>query len=166
MTTLREALELAKEGIEIHPKSSPEYMVCDALITLAAEQPKTCATCKHWGAPSSEYGEIPGVGLCLAVPHFWGVTEWDHDSDKRVLRKEYIGKKAFAQDSSDYSAVLKTMPDFGCVQYEAQEPKPCNYPDCKCPTENPCLQGRPCPDCGKPLGDVGDIHTCSPQEVK
>ena len=47
----------------------------------------------------------------------------------------------------------------------------CNYPDCKCPTENPCLKGlaQPaqkrnfCQRCGK---RTKDIHTCTPPQEK
>jgi len=43
----------------------------------------------------------------------------------------------------------------------------CKYPDCKCPTESPCLKGlqpqpQECKDCGQSTKqDL--IHTCSPQ---
>jgi len=39
MTTHKEALKLAREGVEIHSPNSPEYIVCAALIEALA-QPK------------------------------------------------------------------------------------------------------------------------------
>lgn len=80
-----------------------------------------CKTCKHWQKPETDYGEVPGTGACKAVPQFWDVTEWSEDFDKRTLKPEYAGRLAFVQDGSDYHAVLKTLPDFGCVQHEPAE---------------------------------------------
>ena len=77
-----------------------------------------CETCKHWIEPESEYGEVPGVGKCTAVVMYWDAGEWNEAGDGRTLRKEYRDKLAFVQDGSDYSAELKTMPKFGCVQHE------------------------------------------------
>jgi hypothetical protein len=49
------------------------------------------------------------------------------------------------------------------------QPVQCNYPDCKCSTENHCLKGlaQPeernfCPRCGKRTADLTTIHTCTP----
>jgi hypothetical protein len=53
------------------------------------------------------------------VAQFWSATEWNAGCQNRTLRPEYAAKLAFVQDASDYYAVLKTMPDFGCVQHEA-----------------------------------------------
>lgn len=79
-----------------------------------------CKTCKHWGKPKSDYGEVPGTGICKAVVQFWNATEWTND-DKRTLKTEYAAKLAFVQDGSYYYyyAELKTLPDFGCVQHES-----------------------------------------------
>ena len=81
---------------------------------------KRCKTCKHWEKPESEYGEVPGTGLCKAVIQFWDATEWgDNDGVyTRQLKQEYAGKLAFTQDGSDYRAELKTFHEFGCVQHE------------------------------------------------
>ena len=81
---------------------------------------KSCKDCKHWRLPVSEYGEIPGVGTCQAVVQYWDATEWTEDYDKRQLITKHAGKLAFVQDGSDYYASLKTMPTFGCVQWEAK----------------------------------------------
>jgi hypothetical protein len=61
---------------------------------------------------------MPSAGKCLAVVQFWTATEWRGDFDCRVVRPEYEGRLAFVQDGSDYYAALRTLPDFGCVQYE------------------------------------------------
>ena len=79
---------------------------------------QTCGNCKHWEPPTSQYGEVPGTGKCSNTPEFWGVTEWLDDSDFCQLKPEYVGKKAFVQDGSDCRAVLKTLADFGCNQWE------------------------------------------------
>ena len=78
-----------------------------------------CKTCKHWEKPENDYGEVPGTGKCKVVLQFWNATEWTDDYDKRTLKPEYVGRLAFVQDSSNYYAELKTLPDFGCVQHEA-----------------------------------------------
>ena len=79
-----------------------------------------CKTCKHWEKPEGNYGEVPGTGKCKAAVQFWDSTEWVPDGGygERKLKPEYEGRLAFVQDGSDYYAVLKTMPDFGCVQHE------------------------------------------------
>ena len=77
-----------------------------------------CKNCKYWEKPESDYGEVPGTGKCNAVLQFWNATQWTDDYDKRTLKPEAIGRLAFVKDGSDYYAELKTMPDFGCVQYE------------------------------------------------
>lgn len=79
-----------------------------------------CKTCKHRRKPENEFGEIPGVGKCLAAVQYWDATEWTEDCDTRVLRKEYANKLAFVNDGSDYRAELFTFPDFGCVQHETK----------------------------------------------
>ena len=82
-----------------------------------------CKTCKHWVPPETEYGEVPGTGRCKKVPQYWSVTEWDEEYEHRILKQKYIGVTAFVQDGSDYSAILKTLPDFGCVMHEAPNAK-------------------------------------------
>ena len=44
------------------------------------------------------------------------------------------------------------------VQRLGQEIEQCNYPDCKCPTENPCLKGLAQPE-QEPVGTVKDLFT-------
>ena len=77
-----------------------------------------CKNCRFWEMPqNNKYGEVPGVGRCTAVVQFWDATQWDEDYDNRQLKSEYAGKLAFVQDESDCHAELKTMPEFGCVQF-------------------------------------------------
>ena len=45
-----------------------------------------CKTCKHRRKPENEFGEIPGVGKCLAAVQYWDATEWTEDCDTRVLQ--------------------------------------------------------------------------------
>lgn len=85
---------------------------------MNAQNMERCNTCKYWQKPENDYGEVPGTGNCQAVPQFWEVTEWSEDCDTRVFKPEYAGSLAFVQDGSDYRAVLKTLPDFGCVQHK------------------------------------------------
>ncbi|MFA6066928.1 MAG: hypothetical protein WC707_07130 [Candidatus Babeliaceae bacterium] len=81
---------------------------------------KLCKTCKYW-LKEDMYpfsGNVPELGECRAVMQLWDATEWNDDGESRKIKDECIGKLAFVQDASDYRAYLKTMPDFGCVQYE------------------------------------------------
>ena len=86
---------------------------------------QTCKTCAHWVPEEAQYGELRGIGICLAVVQFWAATEWGPDDDPtdfgRLLKPEYADKLAFVKDSSDYYAELKTLPDFGCVQHTPTE---------------------------------------------
>lgn len=79
-----------------------------------------CKTCKHWKKPKGEFGEIPGVGICMATAQFWDAAEWASDGESRILKPAYADRLAFVQDGSDYLAELKTMPDFGCVQHDPE----------------------------------------------
>lgn len=76
-----------------------------------------CATCKHWQDGGS-YGKTAKVlGKCRIVPLEYDCHEWS-EGGKNVLKPEFAHLKAFTKDASDYSAILMTAPDFGCVQYE------------------------------------------------
>ena len=77
-----------------------------------------CKTCKHWEKPRNDYGEVPGTGTCNAIPQLWDASEWDDDGESRVLKTKHADRLAFLQDGSDYLAMLKTLPDFGCVHHE------------------------------------------------
>jgi hypothetical protein len=46
----------------------------------------------------------------------------------------YESKRAAAQDRVNYGASSNYPP-------QPAQAEQCNYPDCKCPTENPCLKG-------------------------
>lgn len=83
---------------------------------------KHCETCKHWGGPEEpDYNPIKGLGRCGLVPLMWDSGGWDDEGENWVLRPEFEGRLAFAQDASDYSAYLLTFPTFGCVQHEEKE---------------------------------------------
>jgi hypothetical protein len=78
---------------------------------------KFCETCKSWEKPTSEFGEIPGSGICRRIPQYWDATQWTADGESRVLKERYAGNLAFVKDGSDYRAELKTLPKFGCVEH-------------------------------------------------
>ena len=81
---------------------------------------ENCGTCKHWEvADKHETGHGLGLGRCNNIPMFWDATEWDEDGEGRKFLDQYKNTKAFAQDGSDYSAYLLTLPEFGCVSHEA-----------------------------------------------
>lgn len=80
---------------------------------------KTCETCKHWEKPEEHSTEYSlGVGRCKNIPMFWNSTEWKDDGEGRRFLDEYKDTKAFAQDGSDYSAHVLTLPNFGCVSHK------------------------------------------------
>ncbi len=96
-----------------------------------------CDQCKHW-QKRDEGGEsivlVPAVqlGTCLRAVPFWEASEWvgeeaedAHDKEHpgewrtvRALKPEYVGRKFFAQDGSDYQAIVLTAPDFFCAEFE------------------------------------------------
>ena len=79
---------------------------------------ETCKTCRNWEPPENDsFGDVPGVGRCGAVPHYWDAGDWDDMGERRILKPEYKDVLAFAQDASDYRASLMTMPNFGCVMH-------------------------------------------------
>lgn len=85
-----------------------------------------CKTCKHWEPyQPDEYGAWRGAGICHKVPHIVDVADKKPDQNDDwleylELKPEHAGVIAAAQDGSGYRASLLTMPDFGCVQYEAK----------------------------------------------
>ena len=84
-----------------------------------------CKTCKHWERyKDDEYGALRGAGICHAAKELWESSESQEDPDDglleyQALKPELAGVLSFVQDGSNYMAKLVTMPDFGCVQYEA-----------------------------------------------
>lgn len=83
----------------------------------------TCETCRWWETTADEYDERwkSGVRRCMKIPMFWDSTKWDDDGERRILVSDSL---AFAQDASDYSAVLLTLPNFGCVMHQPREHQP------------------------------------------
>lgn len=79
----------------------------------------TCNTCRFWS--DKIYDTVNGVELrkCTNVPMFWNATEWNDDGDGRTFTDKHADKLAFVQDGSDYSAVLITRGNFGCVSHTA-----------------------------------------------
>jgi len=77
-----------------------------------------CKTCKHWKADEHRLVTAFGLGVCKAVPLFWDSTRWNEKGDSRELVPEALNTTAFAQDASDYSAVLYTMPEHGCTMHK------------------------------------------------
>jgi hypothetical protein len=79
---------------------------------------KTCKTCGHWRLhEKDDYGYVGPLGVCGAVPMFWESTRWRADGDGREWKPEAADTTAFAQDGSDYSAVLYTKPEHGCTMH-------------------------------------------------
>lgn len=80
----------------------------------------TCETCKHW---TEEKLQEHGVQACNNTPMLVEAFDWERrakEYPRLVLKPEYVGKKAFVTDASDYSATLYTTKDFGCNQWEAK----------------------------------------------
>jgi hypothetical protein len=59
------------------------------------------------------------IGYCKDC-RFW--TECNHQLEE-VVECGICFIKAFVQDFDDYSAVLITLSDFGCVQFESKSEK-------------------------------------------
>lgn len=80
-----------------------------------------CDECKHWNLKDegAESGKLLVVGVCTRAIPFWDATGWNKDGD-RVVDPKYAGRKFFAQDGSDYRAIVLTMPDFFCAEHEAR----------------------------------------------
>jgi hypothetical protein len=74
----------------------------------------TCGTCKHLGDEVSDYhdGDYGPTGY-----HKCNLIDLDRKEQKvpPVL--------AYAQDGSDYVAVLCVRTEFGCVEWTAREPR-------------------------------------------
>ena len=81
----------------------------------------TCKTCKYWKQDNTEHLDFV-IGDCQKIQRFWDATEWNHDYTGRTRTEENKNDLAFVQDGSDYYAILKPTPDFGCVMYCEKEP--------------------------------------------
>lgn len=82
-----------------------------------------CKTCKHWAQDDDLYTPMNslGIGYCKAAPMLFDSTIWSKEGDGLVLKDEFAKTTAFAQDGSDYSAYLYTLPDHGCTMHESKE---------------------------------------------
>ena len=67
---------------------------------------KVCENCKHWNIPP-EWSRS-GLGDC----------ELARGTDGKPDHKESL---AFAADTEQYHAVLRTKAKFGCIQWESKE---------------------------------------------
>lgn len=76
-----------------------------------------CSDCKHW-SPQDQY-PVKRIGQCLNAIPLWEATEWDEDFD-RVLKEQYVNQRIFAQDGSDYRAVLLTVENFYCADWKSK----------------------------------------------
>lgn len=66
-----------------------------------------CRDCRFWREPFVEV-ETDGLKVCGRARSWLG----DRQDEKSL---------AFARDAEEYAAELCTAPDFGCVQFEANE---------------------------------------------
>lgn len=91
-----------------------------------------CDGCKYWtrNADGCQAKPVPGnrqvpegFGHCARPLPYWDATEWvktgDGEADLRLM-EEHKDRKFFAQDGSDYHAVVITREDFFCAEYEAK----------------------------------------------
>ena len=89
---------------------------------------KTCETCTHWKTKQEyDYNSLrtlaaPHVfGQCQRAIPLWDASEYVDTPDNdyvRQLTEPNKDRKFFAQDGSDYHAVVVTRDDFGCVEHE------------------------------------------------
>lgn len=68
-----------------------------------------CQNCKHWGHHEWEDGEI---GFCALTV---------------VMEDRPVVPHTLAYVDADYSGCLKTMPNFGCVQFEPNDTTDVEY---------------------------------------
>ena len=87
-----------------------------------------CDNCKHWRSKPEGYERkieavtSLGFGTCSRAIPLWDASEFsgkDENFERRLL-PEFIGRKFFAQDGSDYHAIVLTAPDFYCAEFEAK----------------------------------------------
>ena len=77
---------------------------------------KTCKTCKYWKKVDTKHLDFV-IGDCDKIETFWNSTKWNEDYIGRTRTERNKNDLAFVQDGSDYYAVLKTTPDYGCVHH-------------------------------------------------
>ena len=81
-----------------------------------------CDKCQYWDGEDQYGAERFIVGTCKRAIPFWEATEWvweDDDNCHRTLNPEFSDRRFFAQDGSDYNAVVYTTPDFFCADFTA-----------------------------------------------
>lgn len=78
----------------------------------------TCETCRWWDA-EWRY-QSTEVRRCTRIPEYWDATRWtDDEYETRITCN--ADDLAFAQDGSDYRAMLLTRAQFGCVLHQRRE---------------------------------------------
>ena len=84
---------------------------------------RRCDGCAHWDPKSDDVDQAPeGLGECTKPVAFWDATEWDHDMEHRTMLPEHATARFFAQDGSDYKAIVITRADFYCADHEPAGP--------------------------------------------
>jgi hypothetical protein len=93
-----------------------------------------CDKCRYW-EPRIEQEEIQffipplKLGTCSRAMPFWEASEWAGEEieakfpetewrEARVMKPEFADRRFFAQDGSDYRAVVLTSGDFFCADFE------------------------------------------------
>ena len=62
-----------------------------------------------------------GVRTCQSIPMYFEAIEFDRKTGSDCFKEKFRGVLAFAQDSSDYSACVYTLPEFGCVMWKKRD---------------------------------------------
>ena len=75
---------------------------------------RICATCKHW----DKTGDRLGNKAYVDTPEGWGFCVRTETGKSELID---VGTLAAAYDVDEWSASLATSPQFGCVQWEAQD---------------------------------------------
>lgn len=79
---------------------------------------RTCETCRWWDAEWAY--QSTQVRRCTRIPEYWNATEWVSDEYQTRIATS-PEDLAFAQDGSDYHAMLLTRANFGCVLHQPRE---------------------------------------------
>ncbi len=81
-----------------------------------------CETCQHWAKWSQDKlhdWDLPNLGVCRKVVKYWEAIDWyDDDHNEELNEERRKDSKFFVQDGEDYSAMLITRDDFGCVEHQ------------------------------------------------
>lgn len=79
---------------------------------------KRCDECKHWDRSGlDEETNKFSAGVCSRLKPLWDRSFWNEEGDRELL-PEAANDLAWAQDGSDYHAIVLTRPEFYCAHYE------------------------------------------------